>query len=235
MSSELLQSVEFLDNPDPRCHFVLLADTSGSMLGQKIRMVNDGLEMLKTDLCDHPKARNSVELTVVEFNTTAKAVVQHTSPMAFQPPKLTATGLTSLADAVNVGLDLIESRRDAYRAAGIAYYAPWMWILTDGVPTDGPNIPQAVSRLRAAAIDPRSQKTRIDVFAVGVEVDGEQVDWNVLRQLSLNMREPLSLKSVNAFTGMFKWLSQSLIGVSQSQPGEVVNLPPPGWGSTGGR
>ena len=40
-------SESFADNPEPRCPCVLLLDTSGSMAGQPIRELNDGIQAFK--------------------------------------------------------------------------------------------------------------------------------------------------------------------------------------------
>jgi uncharacterized protein YegL len=234
MASELVQYVEFQDNPEPRCHFVLLVDTSGSMSGLKIERVNDGLEMLRTDLCDNEKARNAVELTVVKFNSTVETLMTFSRPDAFTPPKLTAGGSTCLGGAIQCGLDLIEQRREMYRQAGVMYYAPWLWAITDGKPTDAGAIPAAAARLQQAARDPTTGKKRIEIFMVGVHEDSDPVDFRVLHQLS-PQRDPVLLRDINAFHGMFQWISQSLIAVSQSQPGTMVTMPPvAGWGTVGG-
>jgi hypothetical protein len=46
MSEEirLEEAVEFAENPEPRCACVLLLDTSGSMAGEKIDSLNEGLK-----------------------------------------------------------------------------------------------------------------------------------------------------------------------------------------------
>ncbi|MDC0741583.1 vWA domain-containing protein [Polyangium mundeleinium] len=233
MTSELVRYVDFQDNPEPRCHFVLLVDTSGSMQGPKIDMVNYGLEMLRTDLCDHDKARNAVELTVVKFGATVEPLVTFSRPDAFAPPKLVAGGRTYLAAAIHCGLDLIERRRETYRQAGVLYYAPWLWCITDGRPTDYNDIPAAVTRVQQTARDPATGKTRVDLFMVGVETPDDPVDLKILRQLS-PQREPLMLRGIHAFQGMFNWISQSLIAVSQSNPGAQVSMPRvDGWGTVG--
>lgn len=82
--------------------------------------------------------------------------------------------------------------------------------------------------------DSKTQKTRIDTFMVGVEDTSDSIDWSVLRRFS-PQRPPLLLSGIHAFHGMFQWISQSLISVSQSQPGEMAVLPPlQGWGCAGG-
>jgi hypothetical protein len=47
---KLDESVEFAVNPEPRCACVLLLDTSGSMLGDPINALNEGLKVFKLRL-----------------------------------------------------------------------------------------------------------------------------------------------------------------------------------------
>lgn len=39
----LSEAVEFAENPEPRCPCILLLDTSGSMQGEPINALNEGL------------------------------------------------------------------------------------------------------------------------------------------------------------------------------------------------
>lgn len=41
---------EFAENPEPRCPCILLLDTSGSMKGEPINQLNDGLVVFKDEL-----------------------------------------------------------------------------------------------------------------------------------------------------------------------------------------
>jgi len=58
--------VEFVDNPEPRCPCVLLLDTSGSMRGQAIAALNQGVELLAEELNADPLARERDQTTFVE-------------------------------------------------------------------------------------------------------------------------------------------------------------------------
>ena len=47
-----LDLAEFAENPEPRCPCVLLLDTSGSMQGDPINALNQGLQAFKDDLSE---------------------------------------------------------------------------------------------------------------------------------------------------------------------------------------
>jgi uncharacterized protein YegL len=38
--------------------------------------------------------------------------------------------------AINTGIEMISRRKKEYKDHGIAYYKPWIILITDGAPTD---------------------------------------------------------------------------------------------------
>lgn len=207
--------IEFAQNPEPRCACVIVADRSGSMGGAPIAELNAGLNQLKANLIGDSLACLRVELALVSFSDSVKVEVDFCAPENFIPPTLTASGGTMLGAAILKGLEMLNSRRGEYRAAGISFYRPWLMCVTDAQSSD--DISEAARVVKEA----ESQK-RLAFFGVGVC----GADMNVLASLCL--RPPLSLEGIK-FPELFEWLSVNLSSVAVSRPGDQVALTPPNW------
>jgi uncharacterized protein YegL len=215
----LEEAVEFAENPEPRCPCVLLLDTSGSMQGPAIEALNKGLQAFKIDLAKDPLAARRVEIAVVTFDNEIKTVQDFVTVDAFQPPSLTAQGQTFMGGGVQRALDLIQTRKGQYRTNGVAYYRPWVFMITDGEPQGEPeNVVQTASQ----RLKREEAEKKVAFFAVGVE------NANMDRLKDMVVRAPVKLVGLN-FVEMFVWLSRSMERVAQSRTDEQVALPPPGW------
>jgi uncharacterized protein YegL len=125
---------------------------------------------------------------------------------------LEAGGMTPMGQAVETALDMLEARKAEYRNAGVDYYQPWMVLMTDGIPTD--DITEAARR-----VDELAESRKLTVFPIAIG----DADTEVLKQLG-GGRAPLRLQGLK-FADFFTWLSRSVARVSQSIPGERVQLP----------
>jgi uncharacterized protein YegL len=223
MSTEQIpfgENTEFADNPEPRCPCVLLLDTSGSMRGQPVNELNEGIRVFKDELMADEMAAKRVEVAIISFGPV-QTVTDFQTADVFAPPVLQAQGDTPIGAAIEAGLNLLEQRKQSYRRNGIAYYRPWIFLITDGGPTDPWQ--GAADKVKAG-----EAANHFSFFSVGVE----GARFEVLAQIGV--REPLRLKELR-FRDLFIWLSKSLGSVSKSAVGDKVELQnpatPSGWAS----
>jgi uncharacterized protein YegL len=190
---------EFADNPEPRCPCVLILDTSQSMAGEPIAALNRGLQVFREELLAVPLATKRVEVAVISFGEEVRVVQDFVTVDRFQPPILEAEGETPMCTAIVRALDLVEKRKQRYRANGVAYSRPWLFLITDGMP-QGDTVEttrQAVQRLRGA-----EASRKVAFFAVGVE----GANMKLLARISV--RPPVKLDGLR-FQDLFAWLSAS--------------------------
>jgi len=218
-------TTEFADNPEPRVPCVLILDVSGSMAGEPIRQLNEGLVVYKDTLSADAMARKRVEVAVVTFGAEVKMICDFVTADGFFPPTLEANGMTPMGQAVNMAMDMVESRKQVYKANGISYFRPWLFLITDGGPND-----EGWEAVAARAVEQDTAK-KFALYGVGVE----GADFERLAKFTV--REPLKLRGLE-FRKLFQWLSSSQQSVSRSTPGEDVPLTnptaPDGWAVASG-
>lgn len=211
---------EFIDNPEPRCPCLLILDVSGSMRGKPIRELNEGLTQFRDELFADALAAKRVEVGLVTFGPVT-VVNDFTGVQSWIAPELRDQGDTPMGRAIEEGLNMLRERKNSYRQNGISYYRPWVFLITDGGPTDS-------WQNAALAVKSGEAEKAFSFFAVGVE----GANFEILSQISV--RQPLVLKDMR-FRDLFSWLSSSLSSVSQSNPGDAVPLSnpaaPDGWAS----
>ena len=212
-ADDAFAAAEFVDNPEPRCPCVLLLDTSSSMSGKPIDELNEGLKHFQEQLLSDELAAKRVELAVVAFGPV-RTESEFQTPDLFTPPTLVAEGNTPMGAAIEKAVSMIDERKESYRAAGVNYYRPWIFLITDGAPTDP-------WEKAAKLVQAGEQEGHFAFFPVGVKA----ANMDVLDKFGA--RKPLKLDGLK-FHELFSWLSRSLQRVSQSQLGTEVALPAPG-------
>ena len=197
----------------------LLLDCSGSMSGEPIEAVKQGIKALLTELKGDPQALETACLSVITFNRTARQISPLTELMLFKEPELTAGGATALGGALHVLADCIRTEVRTSTATQKGDWKPLVFLLTDGAPTD--NLDEGIEALKSVSTG--------NIIACAA---GANANTNTLRKITNNvlMMNNLTAGDLAAFLA---WVSGSIKASSKSidaKPGEAIQLPPPPQG-----
>jgi uncharacterized protein YegL len=196
----------------------LVLDTSGSMSGEPIQQVNNGVQMLVSALRQDPQALETAFLSVITFDSSAKEAVPLTDLPSFQAPMVAATGTTALGEALSLVADCAKRDVKTASATQKADWRPMVFIMTDGSPTD--DFQKGLARFK--------KEKWGAVVACGVD----SADVSLLQQLAGEAVVTLSTSDAKALEAFFKWVTASISTSSKSvQTGKEVEglnqLPPP--------
>ena len=114
----------------------LLLDTSGSMYGEPIEAVKNGVQTLISTLRSDPYALETAYISIITFNSSAQQVTPLTELAAFQQPIIDASGCTALGGALDLLAKKIDSEITKTTVEVKGDWRPLVFIMTDGVPTD---------------------------------------------------------------------------------------------------
>ncbi|MFC4729581.1 vWA domain-containing protein [Coralloluteibacterium thermophilus] len=215
--SAVIPDVALVDNAEQRTPLVLVLDCSGSMAGAPMAALNEGLALLERELKADVIAAKRVRILVVRYggHDEAELMGPWCDAMDFHAPRLDANGTTPTGHAVDLALAEIEDEKARFRAAGVAYTRPWLFLMSDGVATD--DWEGAAARCREA-----EAANRVAVFPIAVgEADRAQLGA-FCRNGERGVKQLAGLQ----FRELFLWLSASMQVVSQSVPGGHAQLPP---------
>lgn len=209
----MIRNNDLIDNPSSRCACMLVLDTSGSMDGEPIRELNAGFQEFIKAIQEDDVAAYSVEVGVITAGGSVCEALPFTTGTNIKGvTPFNADGVTPLGEAVTLALRRLDERKNNYKKNGVAYYQPWLVIISDGEPTD--SWQAAAQNARALA-----EQRKLVVLSIGVK----GADLNKLGQFSSKAAKQLDgLK----FREFFQWLSASMSRVSSSNSTSAsVNLP----------
>ncbi len=197
----------------------LLLDTSGSMSGEPIEAVKNGVQVMISSLRQNPQAIETAFLSVITFDSAARQIIPLTDLGSFQMVDIRATGTTALGDALRVVSNCIDNEVGKTTAETKGDWKPLVFIMTDGIPTD-----DWQSGLREF----QKRKTAFTVACAA----GSGADTTVLKQITENVVS-LDTADSQSIAKFFAWVTAS-IGVSSTKvedAGKEVTglneLPPP--------
>lgn len=213
----LIPDIALAENTSQRLPCVVILDGSTSMAhGGAIEALNAGLKTLEDDLKADDVARQRVRVLVIRIGAPndVEVVTDWTDAIDFEAPEIEANGTTPLGAGVRFALEEIEAEKARYRDNGVPYNRPWLFIMTDGEPTDM-GWDQAADECREA-----EEQGRVSVFCVGIG------DGDLKKLARFSPRQPLKLKGL-AFREFFLWLSRSARAGSKAAPSEAIQMAAP--------
>lgn len=197
----------------------LLLDTSGSMSGEKIEAVKNGVQVMISSLRQNPQAIETAFISVITFDNSAKQIIPLTDLSSFQMKDIQATGTTALGDALKLVSNCIDNEVAKTSLDTKGDWRPLVFIMTDGVPTD--NWQSGLSEF----------KKRKVAFTIACAA-GDGADTSLLKQITENVVS-LDTADSQSISKFFAWVSAS-IGVSSTKVEEsgkevagLNELPPP--------
>lgn len=117
----------------------LLLDCSGSMYGEPIEAVKNGVQVLVSTLRQDPYALETAYLSIITFDSNAKQVTPLTELSAFQQPNIQASGCTALGEALALLAQKADQEVTKTTMEKKGDWKPLVFIMTDGEPTDDLN------------------------------------------------------------------------------------------------
>ena len=210
-----LTELDLIENPEPRLACMVVIDTSGSMSGEPIREVNEGIRRLNREIAEDELTLSRAEIGVIAFSSSWCQVQAFGEETDFEESELAAEGGTRMAPPLNAALDAIEARKKLYKEHGVPYFRPIIMLITDGYPEHDTrdDLAQVSERIKQAQRD-----RALTFFPIGTD----KADMDMLDSISSSQARKLK---GTMFVELFAWLSNSITAISQSTIGETVQLP----------
>lgn len=211
--------------PRPLPIFVL-ADTSGSMRGEKIQELNLALREMLNALNNMDDIRGKFQLSVISFGGDSANIVQELADInGVSLQELEANGKTPMGAAFDIVREQIENRDVVSSRA----YAPTIVLISDGLPTDcGEEIYKQKKYLEWEPLrdlheGERSSKSQR--LALGI---GEDADIEMLKAFINSEDIPvIKAKDATGITKFFKWVTMSTVARMNSVNPNVVSTVAP--------
>jgi uncharacterized protein YegL len=199
----------------------ILVDTSGSMHGEPIEAVKNGLQIMAAALKQDPQALETAQVSIITFGPEAKQVVPMCDLQSFQPPDLKAGGSTPLGDALSLlyecaNREIVKSTPDKK-----GDWKPMVFVMTDGMPDSG--------------WESGLQKFKQGKWGVvcGVGIGGNYSE--VLGEICGTPNNVLCIQDADQqkLATFFKWVTGSIttssarIDSNQGEATSISQLPPP--------
>ncbi len=186
----------------------ILIDTSGSMRGEPIQQVNNGVKMFFRTVRKDAQVNEAVKIGFIEYNSSANVVSELTDLPQAQEPEFSAggstclgAGLDLLAECIKNDVQIGDPKREIK-----GDYKPIVFHLTDGYPND--NWEEALNRF--------DRKSVVFIISFGVM----DADRDVLIKVSGEEEFVYELESTSEteIAKLIKFMTQTISYASRSLP-----------------
>lgn len=197
----------------------LLLDTSGSMYGEPIEAVKNGVQTLISTLRSDPYALETAYISIITFDSTAQQLTPLTELAAFQQPNIEANGCTALGAALSLLAQKVKTEITKTTAEVKGDWRPLVFLMTDGEPTDD---------ITKGLADIKSCKFGMIVACAA----GQGANTSTLKRITENVVQ-LDTADSATIKAFFQWVSASIstssksIETAASEATTMSELPPP--------
>ena len=197
----------------------LLLDCSGSMYGEPIEAVKNGVQVLVSTLRQDPYALETAYLSIITFDSSAHQVAPLTELSAFQQPNIQASGCTALGGALSLLSQRADQEVTKTTEEKKGDWKPLVFIMTDGEPTDDLNKGLAEFKKRKWGM--------VVACAAGAGANTDTLKKITECVVSLDTADSATIKA------FFKWVSASVstgsmkVEEAGAEATTLSELPPP--------
>jgi len=197
----------------------LLLDCSGSMYGEPIEAVKNGVQVLVSTLRQDPYALETAYLSIITFDSSAQQVSPLTELAAFQQPNIQASGCTALGEALALLSQKADQEVTKTTPEQKGDWKPLVFIMTDGEPTD--------DLIKVLAEFKKRKWGMVVACAAGSGANTDTLKKITECVVSLDTADSATIKA------FFKWVSASVssgsmkVEATGAEATTLSELPPP--------
>lgn len=197
----------------------LLLDVSGSMSGEPITAVQNGVQMMVSALNGDPQALETAYLSVITFNDTPDQIIPLTDLQTFNMPQLRAGGGTAIGAALAYVAQCAEREVVKNTAEVKGDWKPLVFLMTDG--QSGDDISKGLAEFR------KRKWSVVVACAAGQGANTAELQKITESVISLDTADSTSISAFFQWVSVTVLTSSKSVGTQNKEPTGLDQLPPP--------
>lgn len=203
---------KFVKNEARPLPVILMLDTSGSMSGEKIEVLNSAVKDMIADFKNERLTEISLHLAIITFGGNAEVHNELMPVNQIEFSNLSANGMTPMGGALQLAINLINDKEKVSSKG----YKPIVVLVSDGMPNDNWKEPldEFINGKRTS---------KCERWALGI---GQDADYAML-EMFLNDKEKkvFDASAAKEITKFFRFVTMSTIARTRSaNPNESINF-----------